>query len=126
MTWLYIIGKNQSWTVGFYDPKGEWHTESNYDTSVKAAERVHYLNGGDKDKQEIEVGEKYELTDETITTQGRILHRIKALRNFGNVSKGDVGGYIECEDNLSHEGNAWIDENAWVYGNAMVYGKNIW
>ncbi len=34
------------WTVGFYDPKGEWHPESDHDNERAAAERVHYLNGG--------------------------------------------------------------------------------
>lgn len=38
--WLY--------TVGFYDPKGEWIPESDQETREKAAERCHYLNGGDK------------------------------------------------------------------------------
>jgi len=35
-----------TYTVGFYDPDGEWHPESDYDTSESAAKRVHYLNGG--------------------------------------------------------------------------------
>ena len=36
------------------------------------------------------------------------LRRVIALRSFGNVISGDVGGYIESEKNLSHEGNAWV------------------
>ena len=36
------------WTVGFYDPAGEWHAESDYDSYLKAAQRVNYLNGGTK------------------------------------------------------------------------------
>jgi len=42
------------------------------------------------------------------------LCRIKALRDFGDVKKGDIGGYVEKENNLSQLGNAW------VYGNARV------
>ena len=34
------------WTVGFYDPKGEWHPESDHESEIEAARRVHYLNGG--------------------------------------------------------------------------------
>lgn len=49
------------------------------------------------------------------------VYRIKALRDFGNVKKGDLGGYIESEDNLSHEGTSWVYEDAIVYGNARVY-----
>lgn len=33
------------WTVGFYDPSGEWHSESDHATSEEAAKRVAYLNG---------------------------------------------------------------------------------
>jgi hypothetical protein len=32
--------------VGYYDPSGKWHTESDQPTREAAAERVHYLNGG--------------------------------------------------------------------------------
>ena len=31
---------------------------------------------------------KYELTNENKKYYGRILHRIRALKNFGNVKKG--------------------------------------
>ena len=58
---------------------------------------------------------KFELTDEFVTNVfGHKLFRIKALVAFGNVEKGELGGFIEKEDNLSHSGNAW------VYGNAQV------
>ena len=49
------------------------------------------------------------------------MFRVKALRDFGNVRKGDVGGLIENECNLSHDGNSWVYDNAEVYGNARVY-----
>ena len=78
---------------------------------------------------------KYELTDETIEVYGTALHRIKALKDFGNVKKGELGGYVESERNLSQEGNCWVCGNAkvcgdaevcgnaWVFGNAEVYGN---
>ena len=47
---------------------------------------------------------KYELTKES---KGN-LFRIKALKDFGNVKKGDLGGFIEKTDNLSQEGNCWV------------------
>lgn len=46
---------------------------------------------------------------------------IKALRDFGNVKNGDLGGLIESERNLSHDGDAWVYENARVYEDAEVY-----
>ena len=52
-----------------------------------------------------------------------ILHRIKALKDFGNVKKGDLGGYIGSEKNLSHEGKCWVHDNAKVYDNAHI-GEN--
>lgn len=56
---------------------------------------------------------KFELDLSSKTTiLGVELFRIKALISFGNVKEGELGGYVEKEDNLSHSGNAW------VYGNA--------
>ena len=65
---------------------------------------------------------KFELTAEFVTNVfGKKLFRIKALVAFGNVEKGELGGFIEKEDNLSHDGDAWVFGNARVSGNARVY-----
>lgn len=53
---------------------------------------------------------------------GRTLHRIRALKSFGDVIAGELGGWIESEKNLSHGGNAWVYGNAQVCGDAQVYG----
>ena len=63
---------------------------------------------------------KYKLTEETCQHFGRTLYRIEALKDFGNVKKGDLGGFIEKEINLSHNGNCWVSDDAKVYGNAIV------
>lgn len=65
---------------------------------------------------------KYELTDDTITVEGRTLHRIKALKSFSNVEEGELGGYVEKEDNLDQRGDAWVYGDAQVSGDAWVYG----
>lgn len=65
---------------------------------------------------------KYELTAEFIEKWGKKLFRIKALISFGNVEADELGGYIEKEDNLAQEGNAWVYGDAWVFGNARVLG----
>lgn len=65
---------------------------------------------------------KYELTQTTINHNGVTLYQIKALRSFGGVTAGELGGFIEKESNLSQEGNAWVYGNARVFGNAEVYG----
>lgn len=36
---------------------------------------------------------KYKLTEETLEIDGHTLHRIVALRDFGEVKKGDLGGF---------------------------------
>ena len=67
---------------------------------------------------------KFELDLSTETEFfGRKFFRIKALTTFGDVEKGDLGGFIEKEENLSQENNAWVYGNAKVYGNAWVCGN---
>lgn len=65
---------------------------------------------------------KYELTDQTINVFGHTLFRIKAKISFSDVTAGDIGGYIEKEENLETSGDAWVYDNALVYGNALVSG----
>lgn len=61
--------------------------------------------------------------DLSLTFWGRKLFRIEATKDLKkhNVKAGDIGGYIEKEENLS--GNAWVCGNAKVYGNAEVWGN---
>lgn len=82
---------------------------------------------------------KYELVlDDTVQTEtGATLYRIRACKYLENVDKGELGGYIENESNLSQEGDAWVfdnarvyenacvTDNAWVRGNACIYGRAI-
>lgn len=70
------------------------------------------------------MSKKYKLTDETINLNGATLYRIEALKDFGEIKKGDKGGFIASENNLSHEGNAWVSDDACVYGSACVYGDS--
>ena len=46
------------------------------------------------------MNKKYEFTGETMDCFGYTLRRIKAIENFGDVKKGDIGGWIETEKNL--------------------------
>ena len=58
----------------------------------------------------------YKLTNETkVNFLGVTLFRIECILDFKHAKKGDKGGWIEKESNLS--------DNAWVYGNAEVYGS---
>lgn len=67
------------------------------------------------------MNKKYELLkDDCIFYQGITLFRIKALKDFGDIKAGDLGGYIQSEQNLSHEGNCWVYDDAQVYENAYI------
>lgn len=67
---------------------------------------------------------KYKLTEDSIIIDGRTLYRIKALRSFGTILAGDLGGHIESESNLSHKGDCWVNDRAVVYGDSRVHGDS--
>lgn len=67
---------------------------------------------------------KYKLTDETTTVRNVVLCRIRALKDFGDVKAGELGGYIEKEENLSQEGNAKVSDNA-DYATVKGFGREF-
>ena len=70
---------------------------------------------------------KYEiLMDEknTIEFKGRTLHRIRALKDFGDIKKDYIGGFVENENNLSHKGNCWIYDNAKAMDDSRIYNNS--
>ena len=69
------------------------------------------------------MGKKYKLTEESINYFGKTLYRIEALKDFGIVKKGDKGGYVQSEENLSQEEDCWISDNAKVFDSAVVYNN---
>lgn len=66
------------------------------------------------------MSKKYKLTDDTRKYWGRTIYRIKALKDFGDVKKGDLGGWVESEDNLSQYGNCWVYDDAEVFDTSRV------
>ena len=73
---------------------------------------------------------KYKITNIEMTWHGHILHRIKALKDFilingKEIRKGDLGGWIESEDNLSQEGLCWIYDECKMYDNARRSENSI-
>ena len=46
MKWIYIKAEPYVYTVGFFDPDGKWHTDSDHERRDEAAKRCNYLNGG--------------------------------------------------------------------------------
>lgn len=58
---------------------------------------------------------------------GIVVRRIIATRDFksigGFVKMGQLGGYVQNERNLSHEGDCWIRDTATVFGRATIRGR---
>lgn len=73
----------------------------------------------------ITIADKYELTRRYRIIGGTKVYQIRALRNFGNVLKGELGGYVESKHNLLNADTCWIKDNAVVMGDAQIYGKAI-
>lgn len=73
-------------------------------------------------------GKKYELTGIRCPDRLRTSHdvqRIRALRDINNpgmplIRAGDLGGFVESEANLSHDGECWVAEDAVVVSKAKV------
>jgi len=73
---------------------------------------------------------RYELLSEGTDWNGRNLHRIRALKTFEiakgtTVSRGDIGGYVESERNLSQDGRAWIFSDAVCCDSAQISGNAV-
>jgi len=45
MNWVYVQSEPTLWTVGFYGPRGDWHSDSDHDVRAEAGKRVAFLNG---------------------------------------------------------------------------------
>lgn len=66
---------------------------------------------------------KYELTKNTKICFGHRLFQIRAITCFDNILAGQFGGYIEKEENLSHDGNAWVYDNACIHDYTSIYNN---
>ena len=66
---------------------------------------------------------KYKLTKTTKVVNGRTLYQIQAIKDFGCIRAGDLGGWVEKESNLSQRDSCWIYETAQVSENAEIFGN---
>jgi len=66
---------------------------------------------------------KFKLTKTTMVKYRITFYQIISLKDFSNVKKGELGGWITREENVSQYGNAWVSDNACVSGDACVYGN---
>lgn len=66
---------------------------------------------------------KYKLIESSRAWQySRPIYRIQALRDFSDVKKGDLGGFVESEANLSQMGDCWIYDMAQAVDKSRVEG----
>lgn len=73
---------------------------------------------------------KYKIRkDLSKVENGITIYRIEALKDFSDVNKGELGGWIEKEDNLSQIGDCWVYDNACLFNdvavknNARIFGN---
>lgn len=82
------------------------------------------------------MAKKYELTLEAKKVLGVTVFRIRAVRDFSDVKKGQLGGWLESAANLDqYQGDCWvfndgcalgdsrISENGQLFGNALLSGS---
>jgi carbonic anhydrase/acetyltransferase-like protein (isoleucine patch superfamily) len=63
---------------------------------------------------------KYELTARSKIFRGEKVYHIRALKDFGDVCKGDFGGWVASEANLSQYGDCWLEHEAVAMGNSRI------
>lgn len=71
------------------------------------------------------MNQKYILTDDTRYIDDHMLHRIQAIKDFGDVKAGDLGGWIGSYRNLSQTGDCWVYDDSCVYEKAIVLGDAV-
>lgn len=110
------------------------HLEEYQETLLKCNDFQKYV----KYMQKYENTPKYELGKQKFK-DGKTFYRIKALKPFSFyyqnkfhiVKKGEEGGWVSSENNLSQEGKCWIDkesivaDNARVKNNALIFDSRI-
>jgi hypothetical protein len=69
---------------------------------------------------------KYKLnpTRKTLSNNTPIF-QIEALKDFNDVKKGDLGGFVQSEQNLSQTGNCWAYDNAWVINGGQLLDNAV-
>lgn len=92
-----------------------------YDDRNVISTNYEYFHVVDFDK---ETTKKYEITSSYIYVGLHKLYRIRATRDIQNpymiIHKGEVGGYIESEDNLDPYDESWIDKDVHLCENSKV------
>lgn len=65
-----------------------------------------------------EKSRKYELVEEEL--DGVIMYRLHAIKNFGKVRKGDIGGLVSGENIIPHDDNSWVYKDSILETNVPI------
>jgi hypothetical protein len=71
---------------------------------------------------------KYELIKldtESQEYKDGLRFRIKALKSFSDVKRGELGGFVTHANNLSQSGDCWVYNNAKMYDNSAIYDNSV-
>jgi hypothetical protein len=90
---MYVYKETEKglYTVGFYDPSGNWHPESDHDSKKKAGDRVRYLNGGKDNEKTME-----KIKGDCAICGCPLLFQVKVLHDF--IGADEINRAIEKED----------------------------
>lgn len=91
------------------------------DPNLKSTSPENLINPNTQFGLNESTNDKYELHPAIFN--GMKVYRIKALKTFGDVSAGELGGYVQTAKSLSQEGDCWVYGNAFVADKAKVYGN---
>lgn len=76
LLWLYRRTAEFTWSVGYFDPDGDWHQDSTHSTPGCAARRVHWLNG---DNSDLPAADRLALAEVEITRLEQLLTRLDTV-----------------------------------------------
>jgi hypothetical protein len=69
MSWVYVKSEPGLYTVGFYDPTGKWHSDSDYSDRADARERCAWLNGAQPQHLMVRVARAMENLADAMTVR---------------------------------------------------------
>jgi len=71
------------------------------------------------------LGCKYIMLNESIPLKNGRAYRIQALRSFGDVKRGDKGGFVQSYRNLFQRDRSWVAQDAIVTAGAYITGNSV-
>lgn len=66
----------------------------------------------------LDVNDKFKLWGGGKNHEDKKVYRVQALKDFNDVKTGDLGGYVESEENISFKPG----DDSWVYDDSIVHG----